>query len=164
MDWTSEPVSQSQLNVLHIRVALLMVSVQSSKTLTKTRWKNKRPWVVKAILSWKSHVRGVCNKSAMYWPRNRHKMRGRNRPRSSPTTETVAGLLTRVPNTCIEEKNLFDKCGGSRVSTYRRVKWDLSCLGQKSIQSGSKRKEGEATSRLTRSKSFWLELEQPRGQ
>jgi hypothetical protein len=42
-----------------IRVALVMVSVHSSKTLTKTTWKNKRLWVVKAILSRKSHVRGV---------------------------------------------------------------------------------------------------------
>ena len=36
MDWTSEPVSQSQLNVVLIRVALVMVSVHSSKTLIKT--------------------------------------------------------------------------------------------------------------------------------
>jgi hypothetical protein len=36
MDWTSEPVSQSQLGVVLIRVALVIVSVHSSKTLTKT--------------------------------------------------------------------------------------------------------------------------------
>jgi hypothetical protein len=36
MDWTSEPVSQSQLNVVLIRVPLVMVSVHSSKTLTTT--------------------------------------------------------------------------------------------------------------------------------
>ena len=35
MDCISEPVSQPQLNVL-IRIALVMVSVHSSKTLTKT--------------------------------------------------------------------------------------------------------------------------------
>ena len=32
---TSEPVSQPQLNVVLIRVALVMVSVHSSKTLTE---------------------------------------------------------------------------------------------------------------------------------
>jgi hypothetical protein len=37
MDWTSEPVSQPQLNVILIRLALVMVSVHRSKTLTKTR-------------------------------------------------------------------------------------------------------------------------------
>jgi hypothetical protein len=37
MDGTSEPVSQPHLNVVFfIRLALLMVSVHSSKTLTKT--------------------------------------------------------------------------------------------------------------------------------
>ena len=36
MDLTSEPVSQPELNVVLIRVALVMVSVHSSKTLTKT--------------------------------------------------------------------------------------------------------------------------------
>jgi hypothetical protein len=36
MDRTSEPVSQPQLNVVFIRLALVMVSVHSSKTLTKT--------------------------------------------------------------------------------------------------------------------------------
>jgi hypothetical protein len=36
MDGTSEPVSQPQLNVVFIRLALVMVSVHSSKTLTKT--------------------------------------------------------------------------------------------------------------------------------
>jgi hypothetical protein len=36
MDLTSEPVSQPQLNVVFIRLALVMVSVHSSKTLTKT--------------------------------------------------------------------------------------------------------------------------------
>jgi len=36
MDWTSGPVSQPQLNVVLVRLALVMVSVQSSKTLTKT--------------------------------------------------------------------------------------------------------------------------------
>jgi hypothetical protein len=35
MDWTSEPVSQAHLNVALIRVSLGMVSVHSSKTLTK---------------------------------------------------------------------------------------------------------------------------------
>jgi hypothetical protein len=33
---TSEPVSQPQLNVVFVRLALVMVSVHSSKTLTKT--------------------------------------------------------------------------------------------------------------------------------
>ena len=33
--WTSEPVSQLQLNVVLIRVALVMVSVHSSKTLLR---------------------------------------------------------------------------------------------------------------------------------
>ena len=36
MDRTSESVSQPQLNVILIRVALVMVSVHSIKTLTKT--------------------------------------------------------------------------------------------------------------------------------
>jgi hypothetical protein len=36
MDGTSESVSQPQLNVVLMRVALVMVSVQSSKSLTKT--------------------------------------------------------------------------------------------------------------------------------
>jgi hypothetical protein len=36
MDLTSEPVSQPQSNVVFIRLALVMVSVHSSKTLTKT--------------------------------------------------------------------------------------------------------------------------------
>jgi hypothetical protein len=35
MNRTSEPVSQPQLNVVLSRVALVMVSVHSSKTLTK---------------------------------------------------------------------------------------------------------------------------------
>jgi hypothetical protein len=36
MDRTSEPVSQPQLNIVLIRVVLVMVSVHSSKTVTKT--------------------------------------------------------------------------------------------------------------------------------
>jgi hypothetical protein len=36
MDWTSEPVSQPQLNLVLIRVSLIMVSIHSSKTITKT--------------------------------------------------------------------------------------------------------------------------------
>jgi len=36
MDWTSEPVSQPQSNVVLIRLALVMASAHSSKTLTKT--------------------------------------------------------------------------------------------------------------------------------
>jgi hypothetical protein len=36
MDRTSKTISQLQLNVVLIRVALVMVSVHSSKTLTKT--------------------------------------------------------------------------------------------------------------------------------
>ena len=36
MDRTSEPVSQPQLNVVLKRLALVMVSVHNSKTLTKT--------------------------------------------------------------------------------------------------------------------------------
>jgi hypothetical protein len=35
MDLTSEPVNQPKLNVVFIRLALVMVSVHSSKTLTK---------------------------------------------------------------------------------------------------------------------------------
>jgi hypothetical protein len=41
MDRTSEPVSQPQLNVVLIRVALVMVSVHSSTTLTKTSCKQE---------------------------------------------------------------------------------------------------------------------------
>jgi hypothetical protein len=37
MDYTSENVSQPQLNVVLLRVALVMVSAHSSKTLTKTQ-------------------------------------------------------------------------------------------------------------------------------
>jgi hypothetical protein len=40
MDWTSEPVSQPQLNIVFIRLALVMVSVHSNKTLTKTNRNN----------------------------------------------------------------------------------------------------------------------------
>ena len=36
IDWTSEPISQIQLNVVLIRVVLVMVSVHSSKTLILT--------------------------------------------------------------------------------------------------------------------------------
>jgi hypothetical protein len=36
IDWTSEPVSLPQWNVVLIRVALVMVSAHSSKTLAKT--------------------------------------------------------------------------------------------------------------------------------
>ena len=36
MDCTSEPVGQAQLNGLLLRVAMVIVSVYSSKTLTKT--------------------------------------------------------------------------------------------------------------------------------
>jgi hypothetical protein len=39
MDLTSEPVSQAQLNVVLVRVALVIVFVHSSKTLTKTEGK-----------------------------------------------------------------------------------------------------------------------------
>ena len=38
MGWTSEPVSQPQLNVVLIGVVLVMVSVHNSKTLTKIYW------------------------------------------------------------------------------------------------------------------------------
>ena len=38
LDWTSEPVSQLQLNVVLMRVALVMVSVHSNKTLRQ--WKD----------------------------------------------------------------------------------------------------------------------------
>jgi hypothetical protein len=37
MDCTSEPVSQPQLNVVLIRVALVMVSLYSKKHVTKTQ-------------------------------------------------------------------------------------------------------------------------------
>jgi hypothetical protein len=40
-DWTSEPVSQPQLNVVLIRVALVMLSLHSSTTLTKTKFGTK---------------------------------------------------------------------------------------------------------------------------
>ena len=36
LDWTSEPVNQPQLNVVLIRVASVVVSVHSSKNLTKS--------------------------------------------------------------------------------------------------------------------------------
>jgi hypothetical protein len=39
MDGTSEPISQPQLNVILLRVALIMVSLHSSKTLPKTVFK-----------------------------------------------------------------------------------------------------------------------------
>jgi hypothetical protein len=42
MDWNSEPVNQPQLNVVLIRVALVMVSLHSSKTLTKTEYEDRR--------------------------------------------------------------------------------------------------------------------------
>jgi len=35
-DWTSEPVSQPQLNIVLIRLPLVMVTVHSCKTVTKT--------------------------------------------------------------------------------------------------------------------------------
>ena len=40
MDCTPEPVNQPQLSVVLIRVALVLVSVHSSKTLTKTVMNN----------------------------------------------------------------------------------------------------------------------------
>ena len=44
IDWTSKPISQPQLNVVLLRVALYMVSVHSSKTLTKTHEQNAWYW------------------------------------------------------------------------------------------------------------------------
>ena len=43
MDRTSEPVSQPQLNVVLIRVALVMVPIHNSKTLSKTpgKWESQ---------------------------------------------------------------------------------------------------------------------------
>jgi hypothetical protein len=43
-DRTSEPVTRPQLNVVLIRVALVMVSVHSSKTLTNTGPDASGPW------------------------------------------------------------------------------------------------------------------------
>jgi hypothetical protein len=42
MDWTSEPLSQPQLNIILIRVALVMVSLHSNKNPNKgqTPWKH----------------------------------------------------------------------------------------------------------------------------
>ena len=47
MDWTSEPVSQPRLNVVLIRVALVMASVHSGKTLRPHGFRgfNERPHV-----------------------------------------------------------------------------------------------------------------------
>jgi len=48
MDWSSERVSQTQCNVVLIRLALVMVSVHNSKTLTKT------PTLAKSLEIWLS--------------------------------------------------------------------------------------------------------------
>jgi hypothetical protein len=40
MGWTCGPISQPQLNVVLMRVALVMVSVHSSQTLTKMHFNN----------------------------------------------------------------------------------------------------------------------------
>jgi hypothetical protein len=47
MGLTSEPVTQPQLNVILIRIAVIMVSVLSSKTLSKTGGKESFDWDVK---------------------------------------------------------------------------------------------------------------------
>jgi len=60
MDCTSEAVSQPQLNIVLIRVALVMVSVHSSKTLTNIgglqRIMSKRDGRLKRFR--KQHLRG----------------------------------------------------------------------------------------------------------
>jgi hypothetical protein len=74
-DCTSEPVSQPQLNVVFfIRIVLVMVSVHSSKTLTKTR----------GIFGWeiydnrgrpiedRGNTYGMRNKQGMDWEGNEH--------------------------------------------------------------------------------------------
>jgi hypothetical protein len=47
-DWTSESVSQTQLNIILTRVSLIMVSVHISKTLTKTEV-GTRDWGIAVI-------------------------------------------------------------------------------------------------------------------
>ena len=42
LNFSSEPVSQPQLNIVLIRLALVVVSVHSSKTLTKTIYKGDK--------------------------------------------------------------------------------------------------------------------------
>jgi hypothetical protein len=54
MDWTSESVSQPQLNLVLIRVALVMVPVHSSKTQMKTEIKQELK-ILKAGLHTISH-------------------------------------------------------------------------------------------------------------
>jgi hypothetical protein len=46
MEWTTEPVNQPQLNIIHTILALVMVSVHSSKTLTKV---GTRDWGIVLI-------------------------------------------------------------------------------------------------------------------
>jgi len=46
MDWTSEPVSQPQLNVVLMRVALVMLSVHSSKTLRQHTTSGFLMWIL----------------------------------------------------------------------------------------------------------------------
>jgi hypothetical protein len=61
MDWTSEPVSQPQLNVVSIRLALVMVSVHSSKTLTMA---GAMAHQLKTILQWTSSVTSTYTMAA----------------------------------------------------------------------------------------------------
>jgi hypothetical protein len=54
MDGTSEPESQLQLNVVFIRVTLVMVSVHSSKTLTKTEPYHRTAYQGQLLSLWSS--------------------------------------------------------------------------------------------------------------
>jgi hypothetical protein len=66
MNLTSQPVSQPQLNVVLIRVALVMVSVHSSKTLTKTPSTRLSSWCQATnslhdpVQSWACNCYGSC--------------------------------------------------------------------------------------------------------
>jgi hypothetical protein len=65
-DLTSEPVSQPQLNVVFIRLALVMVSVHRSKTLTKTPI-NKKSYAIKYFSLCLKEIHTYAHKQAQIY-------------------------------------------------------------------------------------------------
>jgi hypothetical protein len=68
MDWTAELVTQPRLHVVLVRVALVMVSVHSSKVLTKTEGEElKSHWMPAIYEEWQS---GASSTGHNGWPQN----------------------------------------------------------------------------------------------